>query len=67
MKTFKRYKTNLKVEFPYVISYGTKVAVIKDNKLEKLKWNVKGKTSSPTTTKHINYVAHELDLTILER
>jgi len=25
-------------------------------------WNVNGKTTSPTTNKHINYVAEELDL-----
>tara|TARA_Y100000022_G_C13235907_1_gene369814 strand:+ start:742 stop:948 length:207 start_codon:yes stop_codon:yes gene_type:complete len=62
----KRYKQNLKVIENDVISYNTHVAEIVGNKLYKLKWNVNGMTSSPTTTKHINYVANELGLTIHE-
>lgn len=65
MKTFDRYKQNLRLIGNDVISYDTHVAEIKDGKLYKLKWNVRGRTSSPTTTKHINYVARELDLEII--
>jgi len=65
MKTFDRYKQNLRLIGNDVISYDTRVAEIKDGKLYKLKWNVRGMTSSPTTSKHINYVARELDLEII--
>ena len=65
MKTFDKYKQNLRLIGNDVISYNTHVAEIKDNKLYKLKWNVRGMTSSPTTTKHINYVARELNLEII--
>ena len=65
MKTFDRYKHNLKLIGNDVISYDTHVAEIKDGKLYKLKWNVGGMTSSPTTTKHINYIARELNLEII--
>ena len=53
----KKYKNNLRIENNFVISYATKVAVIEGDYLRKLDWNVGGRTSSPTTTKHINYVA----------
>lgn len=66
MKTFNRYKQNLRQIGNDIISYDTRVAEIKDNKLYKLKWNVRGMTSSLTTSKHINYVANELGLTIHE-
>jgi len=65
MKTFDRYKQNLRLIGNDVISYDTHVAEIKDGKLYKLKWNVRGMTSSPTTTKHINYIAQELNLEII--
>ena len=65
MKTFDRYKQNLRLIGNDVISYNTHVAEIKDGKLYKLKWNVRGMTSSPTTSKHINYVAQELKLEII--
>jgi hypothetical protein len=65
MKTFDRYKQNLRLIGNDVISYNTHVAEIKDGKLYKLKWNVRGMTSSPTTSKHINYVAQELNLEII--
>ncbi len=65
MKTFDRYKQNLRLIGNDVISYDTHVAEIKNGKLYKLKWNVRGMTSSPTTTKHINYVARELNLKII--
>ena len=65
MKTFDRYKVNLRQIGNDIYSYDTRVAEIKDDKLYKLKWNVNGTTSSPTTTKHINYVAQELNLEIV--
>ena len=65
MKTFNRYKQNLKQIGNDIYSYDTHVAEIKDGKLHKLKWNVYGMTSSPTTSKHINYAARELNLEIV--
>lgn len=66
MKTFNRYKQNLKQIGNDIISYDTHVAEIKDGKLYKLKWYVKGVGSaSQTTTRHINYVAQELNLEIV--
>jgi hypothetical protein len=65
MKTFDRYKVNLRQIGNDIYSYDTHVAEIKDGKLYKLKWNVRGMTSSPTTSKHINYVANELNLEIV--
>ena len=59
-----RYKQNLRVLGNDVYSYDTHVAEIVGNKLYKLKWRVNGMSSSVTTTKHINYVARELGLTI---
>ena len=64
MKTFDRYKVNLRQIGNDIYSYDTRVAEIKDGKLYKLKWCVNGMTSSPTTSKHINYVAQELNLEI---
>jgi len=70
----KKYKQNLEVieskeskrkglqENYKVYSYGTLVARISGDIIIKVEWEVDGKTSSPTTTKHINYVAKELDL-----
>lgn len=66
MKKFDRYKMNLRRVGNDIYSYGTHVAEIKDNKLYKLRWRVNGMSSSPTTTKHINYVAKELNLKIIE-
>ena len=65
MKTFDRYKQILKQIDNDIYSYDTHVAEIKDGKLYKLKWNVYGMTSSPTTSKHINYAARELNLEIV--
>ena len=65
MRTFDRYKQNLKQIDNNIYSYDTQVAEIKDGKLYKLKWNVYGMTSSPTTSKHINYVARKLNLEIV--
>ena len=66
MKTFDRYKKNLRLIGNDIISYNRHVAEIKDGKLYKLKWYVNGVGSaSQTTTKHINYVAQELNLEII--
>jgi hypothetical protein len=61
-----RYKMNLKVIGSNVYSYDTLVAEIDGDKLYKVKWRVHGMSSSRTTSKHINYVAKELGLTIQE-
>jgi hypothetical protein len=60
--TFKKYQQNLKVKNNNVYSYNTLVAKISGDLIKKVSWNVNGKTTSPTTNKHINYVAEELDL-----
>ena len=64
MRTLNRYKQNLRIVGNDVYSYNTHVAEIDGNKLYKVKWRVHGMSSSRTTTKHINYVASELGLTI---
>ena len=51
----KKYKQNLRVER---INRG-------ETHLTLVDWNVGGRTTSPTTSKHINYVARELNLTII--
>ena len=50
-----------------VYSYNTLVAIIDETKMtiKKTEWKVRGKTSSPTTSKHINYVARENNLTFI--
>ena len=54
-----RYKENLTIiNDTDVYSYTTKVAEIKDDKLWVLGW------WSRTTSKHVNYVAQELNLKI---
>ena len=56
MKTFDKYKQNLRQIDNDIWSYKTKVATIEDDKLKQLGyWSV-------TTQKHINYAAAELDL-----
>jgi len=65
MKTFDRYKQNLKMVGNDIYSYDTHVAEIKDGKLYRLNWRVPGIGSySATTTKHINYVVQQLNLEI---
>jgi len=65
MITLKRYKQNLKIIGLGVYSYDTLVAEIVGDKLQKIRWNVNGMTTSPTTSKHINYVARELNLELI--
>ena len=64
MKIFKqkRYFDNLTVQGTDVISYVTKVAVI-DHKNEQV---VRLDYWSATTSKHINYVASELDYKVVD-
>ena len=54
-----RYKQNLHIKDNNVYSYNTNVATIVNDKLIVLGW------WSVTTSKHINYVAEELDLDII--
>ena len=61
-RELKRYKQNLKVIGIGVYSYDTLVAEIVGTELKKVSWRVNGMTSSPTTSKHINYVASEFNL-----
>ena len=56
----KKYKQNLRIEGNKVWSYTTHVATIKDDELHQLGW------WSVTTQKHINYVASELNLTLIK-
>ena len=56
MTKLKRYKENLRIDGDRVISYSTHVATINGNTLRILGY------WSKTTTKHVNYVAAELDL-----
>ena len=73
MTTLKRYKQNLKVIDNKVYSYDTLVAKIKGDTIYKVNWKVwvkgdildKEITTSPTTSKHINYVAQELNLELI--
>ncbi len=73
MTNLKRYKQNLKVIDNKVYSYETLVAKINGDKIQKVKWKVwvkgdildKEITTSPTTSKHINYVANELNLKLI--
>ena len=68
MRTFERYQQNLKYDDKFIYSYDTKVAIIDKElgNLVKLKWKVDKMTSSPTTTKHINYASKELGLEVAE-
>lgn len=66
MQELKKYKQNLKIVGNSVYSYNTHVAEIVGNKLHKIAWRVNGMSSSPTTSKHINYVARELNLNLIK-
>ena len=60
MITFKRYKQNLRQEGNNIWSYTTIVATIDGDTLRQLGW------WSQTTQKHINYVAKELNLNLVQ-
>ena len=58
---FTLYQNNLKVRDNKVMSYDTHVATIKGTKLIQLGW------WSATSQKHINYVADQLNLTLISK
>jgi hypothetical protein len=60
MRYFEKYHQNLRKDGNFIISYTTRVAEIKGNELHQLGW------WSQTTQKHINYVANELNLTLIK-
>lgn len=60
MKKFDKYKQNLRQDQNKIISYSTHVATIEGDTLRQLGyWSI-------TTQKHINYVAKELNLTLIK-
>ena len=61
-----KYKMNLRVVGNNIYSYNTLVAEIIGDELHKVAWKVNGMTSSPTTSKHVNYVAKELNLKLIK-
>jgi len=67
-----KYKKNLKIMNNYIYSYNTKIGYINHDKKEvtkiQYKFIINGEimTSSPTTSKHFNYVASELNYNIKE-
>ena len=68
MRKFEKYQQNLKYDNNFIYSYDTKVALIDraQGTIVRVSWDVDGKTSSPTTTRHINYAAKELKLQLLQ-
>ena len=61
MKKLPKYKENLRIiNGTDVYSYSTRVAQIKDEELHVYGW------WSPTTSKHINYVARHYNLKIID-
>ncbi len=61
--TLTKYQQNLRSDDDKVFSYNTHVATVNGDKLEVFK---KYAHYSATTTKHINYVAQEFNLKIIE-
>tara|TARA_R110000737_G_scaffold300246_1_gene307076 strand:+ start:67 stop:246 length:180 start_codon:yes stop_codon:yes gene_type:complete len=57
---FEKYTQNLRFEYPFVISYTTKVAEVKGDKLHQLGY------WSMTTQKHINYASQELNKKLIK-
>jgi|TARA_R110002072_G_scaffold30378_3_gene94924 hypothetical protein len=60
MRTFKKYKQNLRQEGNQIWSYTTHVATIDGNNLMQLGY------WSMTTQKHINYAANQLGLNLIK-
>jgi len=60
IKKLDKYKQNLTIIGNSVYSYSTEVAEIKGDELHVFGW------WSPTTSKHINYVAEEFNLTKID-
>ena len=59
----KEYFQNLYTDNKYIYSYRTKVAEIdhENQEVNLIAWNIGGRTSSPTTSKHINYITRLLN------
>tara|TARA_R100000231_G_scaffold55603_3_gene46387 strand:+ start:469 stop:681 length:213 start_codon:yes stop_codon:yes gene_type:complete len=68
MNTFDKYKKNLEYDNKYIYSFGTAVAHYDNNFVYPIDWEIEYKgeklSSSPTTSKHINYATNELNLTL---
>ena len=64
----KKYFQNLHTDNKNIYSYNTNVATInhEQKKVICLKWNINGMTTSPTTTKHINYIASLLGYEVIK-
>ena len=64
----KKYFRNLYTDNKNIYSYDTNVAKIdhEQKKVICLDWLVDGKTSSPTTTKHINYISKLLNYKVIK-
>ena len=60
MRTFEKYKQNLKADNNAIYSYDTKVAVIEPNRIVQIAYH------SATTQTHIRYAARMLDLRLIE-
>lgn len=60
MRTFTKYKQNLRQEGNQIWSYTTHVATIEGNNLMQLGY------WSMTTQKHINYAANQLGLNLIK-
>jgi hypothetical protein len=59
MRTFPKYTQNLKHDYKFIYSYNTKVAEITSDGVVKLGY------WSQTTSKHINYAANQLNLSVI--
>ena len=58
MRKFEKYSKNLEHDFQFIYSYKTKVAKITPEGIVKLGY------WSQTTSKHINYAASQLNLSV---
>lgn len=58
MKKFPKYQANLAHDYEFIYSYKTKVAAILDDGIFRLGY------WSQTTSKHINYAASQLNLSV---
>jgi len=59
MRKFSKYAQNLKHDYQFIYSYNTKVAKITSDGVVKLGY------WSSTTSKHINYAANQLNLSVI--
>jgi hypothetical protein len=58
MKKFPKYQTNLCHDYEFIYSYNTRVAAITDDGIVRLGY------WSQTSSKHINYAAKQLNLSV---